>query len=159
MRIGRSASRRSYSREPKLEGVDDYPRQSLLHRENIVDRAVVVVGPQVSVCACVDELSADSQPAARPPHAALEDVADTQFAGDGLHVLAGLLEHHRRRSGDDAEGAHLRKIGNDFVGETLGEVIVLLIGAEAPERQHCDRLRPFDERTSCAVPSDVVGPR
>jgi hypothetical protein len=126
--------------ELELERVDDDAGESFLEREDVLDGPVVLVGPQVVVRGGVDELSGNAQAAARPPHAAFEDVSDAELTRDRLHILGRLLERHRRTPGDDAERPHFGGIGGHFVGEPAGEVRVLRVGAQVREWQHGDRL-------------------
>ena len=84
--------------ESELEGCNDHSSETFLHREDILEGAVVVLGPQMVVPARINELSADSQLSSCPPHASLENVANAKLTGDGLHVFLRVLEHHRRRA-------------------------------------------------------------
>ena len=82
--------------ELELEGFDDHTSEAFLDREDIVDDAVVGVGPQVMVGARIDELSCDAQPASGSADAAFEDIPHAQLGGDRLHVLGRASECHRR---------------------------------------------------------------
>jgi hypothetical protein len=95
-------------RELELERVDDHTGEALLDRENILDGAVVGVGPQVVVCDCIDELSGDPQATSRSADASLQQISHSQLCGDRLHSTGRTAKHPRRGAGDDAECAHFR---------------------------------------------------
>jgi hypothetical protein len=54
-------------------------------------------------------------------------------------ALRRALEVHRRAARDDRERADLRKVGDQFLGETVAEIGVVGVRAEVRERQHDDR--------------------
>jgi hypothetical protein len=71
-------------------------------------------------------------------HAALDQVADAQ-------LLADLLERHRPApvgergiAGDDQEPAQPRQLGDDVLGDAVGEVILLRLAAGVHEGQDGD---------------------
>lgn len=83
-----------FRREPQLEGIDDDGGETLLHREDVVDGAVVGVGPDMIVRARIDQLSRNPQPVSGPANTAFEEVAHSQLAGNRLHILRRASEHH-----------------------------------------------------------------
>src|SRR5262249_51108728 len=58
----------------------------VLHRKNIREIAVVVVGPDVLVALSLDRLCSNAYPIACLPHAAFERIAHPEIASDLLHV-------------------------------------------------------------------------
>ena len=80
------------------------PRQTrddfVLHVEEITERFVESLGPEVIARFCVDELDVDSHAASATLNAALERVADVQLALDRLHVERLAFVGERRVAGD-----------------------------------------------------------
>ena len=69
-------------------------------------------------------------------------VAGRRARRDLPQALLALLERHDRRARDDLERPDLRKLGDDVLGDAVGEVLVVGIGAEVEERQHGDGRAP-----------------
>jgi len=77
------------------------PRDNLvLHVEEIGERLVEPLGPDMVAALCVDELHVDTQPVAAALHAAFERIADVQFAANRLHVDGFTLVRKCRIAGD-----------------------------------------------------------
>src|SRR3546814_91988 len=75
----------------------------VLDGENVLQLAVVLLGPDVLAGLGVDELNGDAQVPARRPHAALEDVAHAEIAGDLPDVHGLALVDETRIAGDHEE--------------------------------------------------------
>jgi hypothetical protein len=71
--------------ERNRERVDDVAGDFVLHREHIVQAAVVAVRPQVMAAAGVDKLSRDPHPIANLADASLQHVTHAEFAADLPH--------------------------------------------------------------------------
>ena len=71
--------------------------------ENVLDRAVVFLGPQVRVVFGIDELCRNPKPVTRLPYRAFEDILHVEFTADGPRVLIGSLELDGRVAGDHAQ--------------------------------------------------------
>jgi hypothetical protein len=77
------------------------PRDDLvLHIEEVGDRFVKTLGPEVIAGFGVDQLYVDPKPIAATLHRAFEHVADVQLAPDLLHVVGFAFESERRTAGD-----------------------------------------------------------
>jgi len=88
---------------------------------------------------CCDQLRGDADAVPCSADAALEDVSHIQHFGDPSDVFLLALERERRRAGNYLQIADVRKRVDDFLGQTVAEVFVLLVGAHVDERQHGDR--------------------
>ena len=93
-------------RQPKLQGVDDLPRNLLLDREHVLDAARVFLGPYMRIVLSVDELGRNAKAHAGTADAAFEQVANLQLSRDGSQVLVRALEVHRGGPGDHAQCAN-----------------------------------------------------
>jgi hypothetical protein len=74
----------------RLDTPDHALGNLVLDGEDIVERPVVALRPEVSAALRLDELPGDPDPVAALPHATLEDVADPKLAADlaDVHVAA-----------------------------------------------------------------------
>ena len=74
------------SLQRRFDGARDARGHLVLKFENIFERAVEAVGPNMRAADCVDQLRGDSHATARFADRAFEHVADAEFAADLLHV-------------------------------------------------------------------------
>jgi hypothetical protein len=65
--------------------------------------AFEAISPDVRSCGCVNELAREPKPIAAAPHAALQQVADAEFASDLSNIDRLAPVGERRISGDDEE--------------------------------------------------------
>ena len=114
----------------------DVRGDAVLEGEDVVERAVEVLGPEVRAGDAVDELGGDPEPVAGPPHAALEHVAHAELPRDLPHVDGAALVDEGRGAGDDGEAAEPAEGGDDVVDDAVAEPVLLRVGAEVGERQH-----------------------
>ncbi len=126
--------------------VRDGRRHPVLNLEDVVDDPIVLLGPQMLLGPCVDELSGDAEPAPGFPHASLQREPDVQLLGDLGKPQARGPVLHGRRAADDSKSPDAGQIGNDLLGQAVTEVGVVRIRAHVGERQH-------DE----AAPGSTVG--
>jgi hypothetical protein len=75
--------------------LDDGLRDLVLQREDVVQVPIVALRPDVPVGGAVDELRGYPHAAACLAYAALEHVADPEFASDLRHVDVAALVHER----------------------------------------------------------------
>jgi len=147
--IGRAAARRARHRDRGIVAVaaaeqratqllHDRLSDVVLHREDVVQRAVVGLRPQRRALGDVDELHRDPHAVAGLAHAAVEHGRHVQLARDLRDVVAAVLELERRCARRHAQPRHLRQHVQQLVGQTLGEVLVVGAGAAIRERQHRD---------------------
>ena len=120
----------------------DHPRGDLvLHGEDVRVLAVEPLGPQVETGGHVGELGRDAQPAAGRAHAAVEDMAHRQRAGDRRRVAALALRAEGRGARRHPDPVDPDERVHDLLGHPLAEVILVPGRAHVGERQHRDRNR------------------
>ena len=73
------------------------------------------------------------------PDAAFEHFRYAQRLGNAADVLVFALERECGRAGDDLEPWNASQRVDDFLGQPIAEVLVLLVAAHVLERQHDDR--------------------
>ena len=125
--------------EMRLDRGHDLLGDVVLHREDVVQLAVVLLGPDVLAAPGVDQLAGDAQPPAGRAHAALQHVAHAEVARDLAHVDRAALVGEGRVAGDHEQPAQPGERGDDVLGDAVGEIVLLGIAAEIGERQHRDR--------------------
>jgi hypothetical protein len=145
LRIRRRAllDRFLFSRQQfQFERVDDRFRNFILQREDVVQVAIVALGPQMAVGRALDQLCRDAHAVARFAHAALENMRDIELAGDLSDIDSLRLERERRVARDDGERGHLAQIGDDVLGDAVAEIFLLRIAAHVDEREDADGKAP-----------------
>src|SRR5216684_3252512 len=94
--------------------------------------------PRMSLVADADQLSGYAYAASVAPHRAFDDVINPQFPTDLPDPLGSALVLHRRGACDDAEPLwrQAAELGDDIVGETVGEILLFRVPAQILQRQH-----------------------
>ena len=123
----------------EAQRVDDGVRDVVLQLEDVLELAVVALGPDMAVGAPVDQLRGDAHPVVHLAHAAFKQILHAQPRGHAVKVLGAALvgegsvaRHHEQR-GD------LREIGDDVLGDAVAEIILLGVARHVDEGQHRNR--------------------
>src|SRR5439155_17225421 len=135
----------------QLERLDHRPGDVVLHRKHVGQLAVVGFRPEMVAVGRIDELGADADLVARLAHAALEDGGDVELFPDGGYVLVLALERERRSARGHVQARYLRQQVQQLLAQPVGEVLLLLVGAEIDQRKH--RHRGTRRRTRWRGPS------
>ncbi len=122
----------------QLQRFDDGLADLVLQGEDVVELAVVALGPQMAAGGPVNQLSGDPHPAAGFAHAAFQDVADAQLPGQLAHIEGLALELEGGVAGDDEQGRDLGEVGDDVLADPVAEILLLGIAAHVGERQNAD---------------------
>ncbi len=111
----------------------------LLHREDVLQDAVVAVGPEMEPVGAVDELGGNADAVAGLADAPLQHRPHPQVRGHpgDVHGFAAVLGH--RVAGRHPESLDLGEIGEDVLGDPRAEVLALLVGGEVLEVEHGQR--------------------
>ena len=134
---GRAVARRRL--DPPRQGGDDRGRDLVLDGEDVLEVAVVALGPEVVVGLGVDQLHGDAHPLPDLAHAAFDDVLHAELGGELLHLDRPALELERGVARDHEQLAEPRQLGDDVLGDAVGEELLLRVAAHVVERQHGDR--------------------
>jgi len=97
----------------------------------------------------VDQLRGNAHAPACLAHRAFEDVADTQFAPDLLHIDRLALVRKTGVAGDDKEPADTRQRSDDFLDHAVREILLLGVAAHVLEC-HDRQRRLIRQRRRCA---------
>ena len=125
--------------QARLDDADDALGDLILKLENVVQRAVEAVGPEMRAGFGFDQLRGDAQPGARLAHAALQHVAHAEFAPDLPDVDRLALVGEARIARDHEQPLDARQAGDDVLDHPVDEIFLLRIAAHVLERQHRDR--------------------
>ena len=104
----------------------DRARDLVLHVEDVLQLAVVALGPELEAVARVDQLHGDADAVARAAHAALEHRRDAELVGDRRADRRRLSERERRRARRDAQTRQLRERVEDLLGDAVAEPVLVL---------------------------------
>src|ERR1051325_1585509 len=91
-RLAGCQARLSRIEQLRCQRLPDGARDLFLHREDIVDLALIAVGPDVARILGVDQIRCDAHASARPTNAALEDDPCLELARDLSNVARDALE-------------------------------------------------------------------
>ena len=111
----------------------------VLDREDVVEVAVEAFSPQVAAVLAVDQLGVDAHAIAGLAHASLQDRAHAEVLAHLRDVGRLALVGEGGVAGDDEQARNLGQIGDDVLGDAVGEILLLGIARHVVEGQHCDR--------------------
>src|SRR6516162_3303935 len=89
-------------------------------------------------CRSIDQLPGYPHPIPRPPHAALKQVAHTEFAAYLLYIDAAALIGKCGRSSDHEKPMKSAERRSDFLYHSICKVLLVRIAAHILERQDSD---------------------
>ena len=116
--------------------LDDVARDLVLDGEHVLQLPVVALGPELVAVGDIHQLGGEAQHAPGLANAALEDGVDLELLADGTDVLAFSLEGKGRGARCHPKCGHPGEGVDDFLGDAVGEVLVVGIGAHVEEREH-----------------------
>lgn len=99
---------------------------------------VEFLGPEMRAGLRVDELSVGADVLVGRLHRTFDHIAHAQLLADLPHIGRLALVGEGRIAGDDEAAGNARDVGRQFVGEHVGEIILLWIAGQILERQHHD---------------------
>src|SRR2546426_4624172 len=106
----------------------------------------------------LDELRGDTHPRARLAHAALQEIGRAEALADRTEVLIPVLHREGRGPADDAQAVHLREHVEDLLGDSVGEVLLVLLRAHVGEGEDGDgRRHSGGGRPPRAAPPERTG--
>ena len=111
----------------------------VLHVEEIGERLVEPLGPEMIAGFGVDELDVDAHAVSAALNAALEDIADVQLAPDLSSHRRLALVGERRIAADHEGASYAREIGRQALRDPVDEMLLLRVAADIGERQDDDR--------------------
>src|SRR5262249_49368000 len=103
---------------------DDALGHLVLELEDVLERAVETVGPQMRPARRLDELRRDAHAVGCFAHAAFEHISNTKLATDLLHVRRMALVGETRVARDHEQIAKTRQRRNDILDDAVREILL-----------------------------------
>ncbi len=107
----------------------------VLHVEEIGERLVEPLGPEMLTRFGVDELHIDAHAVSAALNAALEDIANVQLAPDLFQIDGLALVSEGSVAPDNERASNARKIGRQALRDPVDEMLLLRVAADVGERQ------------------------
>ncbi len=124
-----------------LERPDDRARDVFLHREDVGEVSVVLVGPELVSVARAHELCRDPHPIAAAPYASLEHRPHVERAADLSHVHLATLVLEGGGTRGHAQSVDFAQLVDQFFGESVAEVLLVVSRAQVRKGEHRPRTR------------------
>ena len=122
-----------------LDGADDAHCQFVLECEDVAQRTIVTVGPDIRRSCGVDVLPRDTHMVAGPAYAALQYVSNPQLPADGFRVDRLGLVIECRIAGDDEQPFDPGQSRDNLLDDPVCEILLRSVRAQVVERQHGNR--------------------
>ena len=132
--VGRSA--RLGGLQCRLDHAGHATRHFVLKIEDIFERAVEAVGPEMRAAGRIDQLSGDAHAPAGFTYRAFEHIAHTQFAPDLLQIDRLAFVSKTRIAGAHEQPTDAAECGDDLFNHAVGEIFLLRVAAQIGKRQH-----------------------
>jgi hypothetical protein len=121
-----------------VQSLRDSRGDFVLHSEDVGELAVVALGPKMISVGRVDQLSGHPDAVAGAADAAFENRADSERVCDGGDVLFLSAEGERGGAGRDFQIRDVGQQVQNFLGQSVAEVFVVLGGAHVGEGEYGD---------------------
>ena len=128
---------------------DDPAHHLVVHREQVVRRPIVALGPEVRAGGGIDQLRRYPHALGAGLEAALEHVAHAELPADLAHVDRLALVGEAGIAGDHEQVARSGELGDQILGEGVGQTLLALVAAKIVERQHGDGGPVGQSRSGC----------
>ena len=125
--------------ELRVKGVGEAGDDLVLHVEQVGDRLVEPLRPEMIAALGVDELDVHPDAVGRALDAAFEHVAHVEFAPDLFEIDGLALVAESGVSPDHPHPAHLREVGRQALGDAVDEIVLLRIAPDIGEGKNHDR--------------------
>src|SRR5207249_9948199 len=118
------------------QGSDDRVHDLVLHREEICQRTIEALAPDMIAGLGIDELRGDPDAFPHPADAALDEEANAQLAPEPLHGDGLALEPEGRAAGSDGLRPPSRQLGDDVLGDAVRDIALLRIASDVRGREY-----------------------
>src|SRR6516164_10513751 len=101
---------------------NDRAHDVVLDRKNVLECAVVMLGPSMSPRGNVDQLSRNANVILALARAAFQQIADVQFASDLAHVYRLTLVLKARIASDDEQLGEAGQLSDDVFDDAVDQI-------------------------------------
>jgi hypothetical protein len=116
-------------------------RASLREHEQVSHLGIESMRPDLKSFACPAQSNSESQVLARPAHGSLHEKAGAELPANLPNVQSCSLETDRRAPRYDPQTRNLGEPIDQFLSQTLANIVVFRLGAHVVQRQHCQSRR------------------
>ena len=102
----------------------DPPRDLVLDGKDILEIAIVALGPKVAAAPGIDELRRHPDALASSPDAAFRKIAHAELPADLPQIQRAALVGKGRIARDDEQRAEARKLGDDIFSDPVGKIFL-----------------------------------
>ncbi len=127
------------TREFRLDGGRNLLRHGLLHIQDVRERQIVRLPPQVMTSFTGNHIGCDPHALRLLRHGSLNQISDAQGRTDVSRVRVLVLVCNGGMATEHVEPAVAGKQPDHVLGEAVAEVIRVMLLAQIGERQHRDR--------------------
>src|SRR5437868_1802437 len=129
------------SQEPELQSPGDRARQLVLDRKDVLQFAVIRLGPEMVTVPYTDQLGHDPQRVAVAAYTPLENSADAELLADLADADILSFEGECRSARGNMEPFDVGQRVDDLLSDAIGEIFVARLPAHIYERQYGNRGR------------------
>ena len=123
---------------PGADGCGNRARHVVVNHGNILQLAIVTLGPDSSIGAGLNQVYGEANSGLRSTYAALDRVCDAESLGQSAWIPEVVLEMMGRLGRNHEERAEAGELGDDVLGDAFGEVLLPRVLTEIPERKNSD---------------------
>ena len=156
-RDGGQFGRRRRRGKPGFEGFHNGPRDLVLNLEDVRHFPVVPFRPQIVPLCRANQLDTDPNPVTRPANTSLQHAGYPESLADPANILLRSPEDESRRAGSNPEVGYVSQSIDDFLGQAVAEILILLIGTEIQKRQDRNGGRGMGRRSGLLPQTGSIG--
>lgn len=122
-----------------LDPAGNRERHSVLESENVFERVLEPLGPQLRAVGRVDQFDRNANPTCIPSDAALKQVGDAQPSTDFLRVQILPFKRQARPTRNHKDCTDPGECGRDLLKHAVNEIFLLGVARDVRERHDGDR--------------------
>ena len=122
------------SNQRRDDGLGDF----LLHREDVVEAAIIAFRPEMHAGRRLDQLRRDPHTGSSSPHAPFKKLGHTKLPSDLGDAGGFAAEGERGIASDHEQRAKVGQPGDDVLGDPVTEIGLIGLAAEIIEGEHGD---------------------
>src|SRR6266496_2530404 len=114
-----------HASKARLDNADDAHCNLVLESEDIVERPIIALGPDMGASLRLNELAGDADTISCLAHTTLQHIAHTKFAGDSPYVQRLGFVDEAGIPGDDEQPLDAREPGDDVLHHPVRKIFLL----------------------------------